>query len=540
MKRKFFEAIDYDRVNLLLEGFNKSTGFVTAILDLDGNVIYKSGWRQICTEFHRKNTQSAENCMISDTILANSMSGSEKHHFYKCKNGLTDVVLPIVIKGEHVANLFSGQFFFEEPDVAFFINQAKKYGYDEKSYLEALAKVPILSDEAVKANMDFLLTITQIIAEITYEKIEQIELNEALKKSEEALKQNQASLKQNMKDLLESQKIAHVGTWRLDLETDQVVWSKELYKMYGFDSTLPPPPYTEHMKLFTQESWDLLSTSLEKTRNSGIPYELELEMVTVSGTNRWMWVRGEATKDTAGKIVSIWGAAQDITERRQTEMQLRESEERFQMLFDKAPLGYQSLDFDGNFVDVNQKWLDIFGYEKEEVIGKWFGDFLVPEYRDAFKKRFPIFKAQGYIHSEFDMLEKSGERMCIAFDGKIGYAQDGAFKQTYCILKDITVEKELSRSLAESRELMQATLISVGDGVISCDIKGKVQFINPVAERLTGWKQAEAMGQPIEEIFNIYNELTGEKRESITQLVFETGSIVGLANHTVLISKQEN
>ena len=56
-----------------------------------------------------------------------------------------------------------------------------------------------------------------------------------------------------------------------------------------------------------------------------------------------------------------------------------ESEEKFQLLFNKAPLGYQSLDQDGRFIEVNQKWLDTLGYTREEVIGKWFGDFLCPE-----------------------------------------------------------------------------------------------------------------------------------------------------------------
>jgi diguanylate cyclase len=538
VKRKFFETIDFDKVNLILEGFNQSTGFVTAIVDLEGNVLSQSGWRQICTEFHRKNPQTALNCKISDTVLANNTITGEKYHFYKCKNGLVDVAVPVVIKGEHVANLFSGQFFFEEPDADFFKRQAATFGFDEDSYLKALGKVPIVSEEAVKATMDFLLSVTQMITEMTYDKLEQKEMNEAIKKSEEALRESQTQLAQNVKDLLASQKIAHVGTWRLDLATNQVVWSEELYRMYGFDPTVPPPPYTEHMKLFTPESWENLSTSLEHTRNTGIPYELELETVTAAGSNGWMWVRGEASKDSDGNIVSLWGAAQDITKRKLIETQFRESEERFKMLFDKAPLGYQSLDEEGNFLEVNQKWLDIFGYEKEEVVGKWFGDFLAPEYKEAFRKRFPIFKFQGYIHSEFEMVGKSGDKMFIAFDGKVGYANDGTFQQTHCILKDITLEKSLSKELAESRELMQATLISVGDGVISCDIGGNVQFMNPVAERLTGWSQEEARGQQIEQIFKIYNELTGEKSENITKLVFETGNIVGLANHTVLISKQ--
>ncbi len=125
-----------------------------------------------------------------------------------------------------------------------------------------------------------------------------------------------------LKDLLESQRIAHIGTWRLTLATNEVIWSEELYKMYNFDPLLPVPPYTEHMKLFTAESWDKLSAFLEETRRSGIPYELELETVTNDGSNGWMWVRGEAEKDSEGNIISLWGAAQDITVRKKNENQI--------------------------------------------------------------------------------------------------------------------------------------------------------------------------------------------------------------------------
>jgi len=134
-------------------------------------------------------------------------------------------------------------------------------------------------------------------------------------------------LKNNLKDLLESQRIAHLGTWRLDLETNHVVWSEELYKMYGFNPSLPVPDYTEHMKLFTPESWDQLSSALEGTRTTGIPYELELEMVIHDESNGWMWVRGEAETNTEGRIISIWGAAQNITASKAVEKELIKAKE---------------------------------------------------------------------------------------------------------------------------------------------------------------------------------------------------------------------
>jgi PAS domain S-box-containing protein len=142
----------------------------------------------------------------------------------------------------------------------------------------------------------------------------------------------------------------------------------------------------------------------------------------------------------------------ELKERNLAEKALQESEERFQLLFNQAPLGYQSLDFDGNFIEVNQQWLDTLGFTREEVIGKWFGDFLSPDYKEGFRKRFPLFKAQGHIHSEFEMIHKNGNRLFIAFEGKIGYNLDGGFKQTHCILQDITQRKQAEYALIESEE----------------------------------------------------------------------------------------
>lgn len=184
MKTRTLDLLDFTKVDSLLEGFNKSTGFVTAILDLEGNVLSTSGWRQICTEFHRVNPETSKRCTISDTVLSGKMEAGEKYHFYQCLNGLVDVAVPIIIKGEHIANLFSGQFFFEEPDRSFFQKQADTFGFNQEQYLKALRKVPVVSKEKVMVAMDFLLNMTQMISEMAFQKLEQMELNDALSESE--------------------------------------------------------------------------------------------------------------------------------------------------------------------------------------------------------------------------------------------------------------------------------------------------------------------------------------------------------------------
>jgi PAS domain S-box-containing protein len=110
-----------------------------------------------------------------------------------------------------------------------------------------------------------------------------------------------------------------LGSWRWDPETDTVTWSEELYRMAGLDPNRPAVSYTEHSKLYTTESWERLRAAVEKTLLTGTPYELDLEMVRSDDTRIWLFARGEAQRDTTGRIVQLRGTVQDITERKQAE-----------------------------------------------------------------------------------------------------------------------------------------------------------------------------------------------------------------------------
>lgn len=185
MEIKLDKIFDFKKVDALLEGFNKTTGFVTAILDLNGEVLSKSGWRDVCTQFHRVHPTSAHKCLMSDTFLANQMAKGEKYHFYECMNGLVDVAVPIVIEGVHIANLFSGQFFFKEPDMEFFRKQAEKFGFNVEEYITAISHVPIIPEEKVIDTMNFLLQMTEIISEMGFQNLQLEEFNSVLTESEE-------------------------------------------------------------------------------------------------------------------------------------------------------------------------------------------------------------------------------------------------------------------------------------------------------------------------------------------------------------------
>jgi PAS domain S-box-containing protein len=196
----------------------------------------------------------------------------------------------------------------------------------------------------------------------------------------------------------------------------------------------------------------------------------------------------------------------DITQRKHSEAALKASEERFQLLFDKAPLGYQSLDINGCFIEVNQQWLDTLGYSREEIVGKWFGDFLVSEFKDAFRERFPIFKEKGKIHSEFEMVHKNGTKLFIAFEGRIANDIEGNFKQTHCILQDITIQKRATEAIQRSEQKLRFFTDNSPMAVIEWDSDFNVTRWSGDSEKIFGWKSAEALGKNIMELNIVYKE----------------------------------
>jgi PAS domain S-box-containing protein len=143
----------------------------------------------------------------------------------------------------------------------------------------------------------------------------------------------------------------------------------------------------------------------------------------------------------------------DITKRVYTEQEIEESREKYRSLYENVPLAYQSLNIDGKILDVNPQWLSILGYQREEVIDKWFGDFLIEDSCEHFKNKFPEFKKRGSVSDvHFQMKKKNGETIYVSFEGYIGYTKEGNFKQTYCTFKDITIQKKQEQELKKSEE----------------------------------------------------------------------------------------
>ncbi|MBX3661153.1 MAG: CHASE domain-containing protein [Burkholderiales bacterium] len=137
------------------------------------------------------------------------------------------------------------------------------------------------------------------------------------------LKTLNSTLQRQQAELQEAQRMARMGSWQLEVATGAVTWTEELYRIFGLDPQQPPPSFNRQAQIFGAESWERLNLALARTIGEGIPYELELECITVDGAMRWMLARGEAIRDAGGKVTAVRGTAADITDRKLAELHVR-------------------------------------------------------------------------------------------------------------------------------------------------------------------------------------------------------------------------
>ena len=205
-----------------------------------------------------------------------------------------------------------------------------------------------------------------------------------------------------------------------------------------------------------------------------------LQLVTPEGAARYVTLESIAVPIAGKSPPQCRSAVSDCTARQLAEADLSRSEEKFHLLFDQAPLGYQSLDEAGRILEVNQTWLDLMGYPREEVLGRWFGAFLRPGAQDLFQESFNRLKGNGEVSSvEWEIVRQDGTTMVSSFNGRAIRDEQGKFLRTHCLFEDITARRQAEIELKKSLALLHSTLESTADGIlVGWTWKGKIVRYN--------------------------------------------------------------
>ncbi len=179
------------------------------------------------------------------------------------------------------------------------------------------------------------------------------------------------------------------------------------------------------------------ATRILETRDVPIVFltsHSEQEMVRkVKGITRYGYVL-----KNAGEFVLL-ETIQTAFELFDAHQRLKKSEQKYRTMVETAPMPFQSLDADGRLMDVNRAWLDVLGYEREEILGTWFGEMLPGDQVELFRERFPLFKAHGHIEKvDFRLRRSDGTFVDTLFNGCIAYHDDGTFSHTVCVFQVTT------------------------------------------------------------------------------------------------------
>ncbi len=241
-----------------------------------------------------------------------------------------------------------------------------------------------------------------------------------------------------------------------------------------------------------------------------------------------------ATIKYGGRTANM-GNVVDVTRRNWAEEALRESELKYRLIFENSPLGIFHFDSQGIITACNENFVNIIGSSKEVLIGldmfnKLKDRKMTAEIKNSLKGK------EGRYEGNYTSVSADKTTPVRCYFRRLE-AEDGSRMGGIGIVEDITERKKFEQELEAETERLRVTLASIGDGVISTDTSGRVALMNNVAENLTGWTQQQALGKRLNHVLNVINEKTRMPCEDPVEKVVRTGKVIGLANHTVLVSK---
>lgn len=511
---KYAELVDVASLQSLMDSMSQAIGLGNAILDTDGTVITGSGWQDACTQFHRVNPETCANCIESDTSLAKHLLQGEDFAIYDCLNGLVDVAMPIILNGQHVANVFIGQCFTVPPDLEFFRSQARRYGFDEYSYLQAIAKVPVIPRPRLEAITKMYVELAQTLANHGLDRLQQKQTTAELTKLNDELarrvEERAEELYEKNLQLLHEKRALAVSEARLSalfkhMSSGVVVFrlsdDGEDFIIIGFNKAAERIEKRTRREVIGKRvtamfpgvaAFGLLAV-LRRVAKTGHPEACPAAYYQDERVHGWR--ESYVYKLPGGEIVTIFN---DVSERKEAEQALRTSEANLKAFFDHSPIGINVFDQNGKVLTVNRAAREMFGISPDDSLQNYclFNDpAILPETKialsrglSASEERFIDFQ-QIKKHRLYETSKSASSQVYIQLNFTPCFTDNQTLAGYIASIIDTT-----ERKLEEQRlQLTQFSVEWATDCLYWIDPDARIQYVNQTACRSLGYSREELL-----------------------------------------------
>jgi len=267
--------------------------------------------------------------------------------------------------------------------------------------------------------------------------------------------------------------------------------------------------------------------------------ELEGWCLRRDGASFWAHVALRVVRDAEGRHLGFAKVTRDLTPLREREAALRASEAQLRSIMQHSPIGMALVGLDGTFQRVNQACCALLGYDEAELLRLSFQQITHPVDLAADLQQLRALldgRADSY-QMEKRYRRKDGELIWGLLS--VSLLRDTAGQPLHFIsqIQDISGLKQSEAALHEERDRLHVTLCAITDGVISTDAEGRIRFMNPAAEAITGWTLEEARHRPIEVVFDIADAESGEALLNPVRVTLATRRPFDLKRQAVLIDR---
>jgi PAS domain S-box-containing protein len=290
-----------------------------------------------------------------------------------------------------------------------------------------------------------------------------------------------------------------IGTWDLDLQTEECLISPKMAELMGFSPEQTTVPGAQWRKSIVPDDRTLMASALAPSIASDAPFDLEFRIALKDGRQRWLYSRGAVSRDASGKAVRMYGASIDVTERKQADEKLRQSEERLRRAIEIETVGVIFFTTDGSITNANDAFLRMSGYSREDLaegLVRW-DEMTPPEWMPHSLKAIEEFESTGRtIPYEKEFVRKDGSRWWALFAATRLDEEEGVE-----FIIDITQSKRAEEELRKSGERITNILESITDAFVAVDRQWRFTYINERALTTLQRTREELLGKNMWEEF---------------------------------------